>query len=133
LVPRQNIVNLQLAFWLFVTYFVGLMICSFFNHLKYIKKDIEVEKFKKLILEMYQGFPGFVYFGMVEEAVKSKKTRAMLVEKGFLIREKIEGKEVYRLGPTATSLVVAWKTEDLTKWILFLTIIMIALMILQFY
>ncbi len=97
---------------------------------------IEVEKFKRLILEMYQGFPNWFYSKMVEDVITISKVRQELVDAKFLIKEQnvIGGKvkRMYMLGPTALPLVSAWESENyakqtknLTQWLTILTLILI--------
>lgn len=89
--------------------------------------EIEVNKFKKVILDMYRGFPNFQYSGMVEQVVITQNVRDKLIDSGFLIRENNASdygeSEIYMLGPNALALVSAWNTEDLTRQIRILTII----------
>lgn len=87
-----------------------------------------IKKFKKVILEMYNGFPNVTHYGKVEKAVISSEMRDKLVEKGYLIKEidrDMENKPHtgYALGPNALPLVCAWKNEELTKRIKYLTIV----------
>ncbi len=90
-------------------------------------EKVEVNKFKKLILDMYRGFPNFQYSGMVEQVVITQNVRDKLADGGFLIKENNASdygeSEIYMLGPNALALVSAWNTEDLTRQIRILTII----------
>lgn len=107
------------------------------------KKDkIEVEKFKKLIRDMYRGFPNWQYRKMVEDVIITDEMRKSLLDSKFLLKEKHVQKgqeyDVYMLGPNALNLVSAWETEDLTKsikkltWAVFiLTGISLSLLIVQ--
>jgi len=92
---------------------------------------IEANGFKKLILDMYRGFPNFQYSGMVEQVVVMQNVRDKLVDGGFLIKENNASdygeSEIYMLGPNALALVSAWNTEDLTRQIRILTIIAAAI------
>src|SRR3989338_4886322 len=85
------------------------------------KKKIEVEKFKELILDMYRGFPNYRFYGMVEAVIKTEEDRNRLIKHGFLIKEKTGKGDQYGLGPNSLPLVSAWKTEQLTKQINYLT------------
>jgi hypothetical protein len=89
------------------------------------KVEIEVEKFKKLIKEMYRGFPNWQFRKMVEEVIVTEDMRKSLLDSKFLLKEThvAEGKEydVYTLGVNALPLVSAWETEELTKSIRKLT------------
>ncbi len=91
------------------------------------KEKVEANRFKKLILDMYRGFPNFQYSGMVEQVVITQDVRDKLADGGFLIKENNASdygeSEIYMLGPNALALVSAWNTEDLTRQIRILTII----------
>jgi len=100
--------------------------------------EIEVRKFKKLILDMYRGFPNWRYHGMVEKIIKTEEDRKQLIDQGYLIREPNLGKYTYGLGANALLLVNAWKMEqgskltaELTKGIYTFTIFLIAIALLQ--
>ncbi len=95
-----------------------------------MKEKIEVNKFRKLILDMYRGFPNYRYFNMVEQVIE-EEDRNRLIKHGFLVKEKIGERDLYSLGPNALLLVNSWKMEDLTNKIVLLTIIMIVLVIIQ--
>ncbi len=95
-----------------------------------MKEKIEVNKFRKLILDMYRGFPNYRYFGMVEPVIK-KEDINQLIKHGFLVKEKTDKGDQYSLGPNALLIVNSWKMEDLTNKIFFLTITMIVLVIIQ--
>lgn len=87
----------------------------------------ECEGFKKVILEMYNGFPNVTHFDKVEKAVISSEMRDKLVEKDYLIKETYidmqnKSHTGYMLGTNALPLVCAWKNEELTKQIKYLTI-----------
>jgi hypothetical protein len=94
-------------------------------------EKVEVDKFKKLILDMYRGFPNFQYSGMVEQVVITQNVRDKLIEGDFLLKEKHAREginyDVYMLGPNALALVSAWNTENLTRQIRILTIIVAAI------
>lgn len=97
-----------------------------------LKDEIEVEKFKKLIKDMYRGFPNFVYKGMVEKVIIMDNVRDKLEEANFLIKEKhADGKgnswDEYMLGPNALMLVSTWKSEELNQNIEWLTKILLAI------
>lgn len=100
-----------------------------------VETKVEVNRFKKLILDMYRGFPNFQYSGMVEQVVVMQNVRDKLIESGFLLREKHAREgiayDVYMLGPNALALVSAWNTEDLTRQIRILTIIAAAISVLS--
>ncbi|MFH1365040.1 MAG: hypothetical protein ABIH28_00455 [archaeon] len=94
-----------------------------------INQKIEVNKFKKLIREMYRGFPNWQFRKMVEEVIVTDEMRNALIDAKFLMKEEhvADGKkyDVYMLGPNALSLVSTWETEDLTKSIRKLTLAVI--------
>lgn len=97
-----------------------------------LNQKIEVEKFKRLVRDMYRGFPNFEYKGMVEKVITTEKMREELKKSGFLIEESFVGKDgksypMYMLGASALPLVSAWETEDLTRKIKTLTIIALAI------
>lgn len=96
-----------------------------------MKEKIEVNKFRKLILDMYRGFPNYRYFGMVESVIKTEEDRNQLIKHGFLVKEKTDKRDQYSLGPNALLLVNSWKIENLTNKIVILTITMIILIIIQ--
>ncbi len=99
-----------------------------------MKEKIEVNKFKKLILDMYRGFPSYRYFNnMVEQVIKTEEDRNRLIKHGFLVKEKTGKRDQYKysLGPNALLLVNSWKMEKLTNRILSLTTAMIVLVIIQ--
>lgn len=88
--------------------------------------EIEVNKFKKLIKDMYRGFPNWQYRKMVEDVVITEEIRKSLLDSRFLLKEKHvkDGKkyDVYMLGTNALNLVSSWETEELTKSIRKLTL-----------
>ena len=95
---------------------------------KHLKKEIEVNKFKKLVKDMYRGFPNFQYSNEVEKIIVMEEVRDELIKHGFLIKmtpivNKNGEKLPYMLGPNSLSLVSAWKTEKLTRWVIVLSII----------
>jgi len=107
-----------------------------------INQKIEVDKFKKLIREMYRGFPNWQFRKMVESVIVTDEMRKALIDAKFLMKEEYvaDGNkcDVYMLGPNALSLVSAWETEDLTKsirkltWaVIVLTGISLALLVIQ--
>ena len=88
------------------------------------KDEIEVDKFKELIKDMYKGFPNWRYAPKlpngegVEGIVTIKEVRDKLEKSGILIKSPtvVEGKEFkWMLGPNALPLVSAWKTEELAE------------------
>jgi len=93
------------------------------------KEDIEVEKFKKLILDMHRGFPAYVYFDL--DKIFPKETLNMLVVNKYLLKAEKDGKNAHRLGPTSVSLVSAWNTESLSYWVMVLSIAMLIVAIIQ--
>jgi len=96
-----------------------------------MRNEIEVERFKKLIKKMYRGFPNWQFKKMVEDVVITEEMRRQLIDAKFLLKEQytINGQkqDVYMLGPNALPLVSAWETEELTKSIIKLTWVIIAL------
>lgn len=87
--------------------------------------EIEVKKFKKLIKEMYEGFPNIQFRKKVEDVVVTDEMRKQLIDAKYLVREPyvMNGQEsyFYMIGPNALALVSAWETEELTKSIKKLT------------
>jgi len=91
---------------------------------------------------MYRGYPNFEYTGFLEEAFGSgivdilendgiivlvKKTKETII-----VGNKVKlGKGSYRLGVKGLELVAQWNIERLTKWIIFLTIALIILGVVQ--
>ena len=105
------------------------------------RDKIEVEKFKKLVKEMFRGYPNYFYFGMVEPVI-GKDRIIDLVRNKFLVKTKTvqNGKKVdaYYLGVNALPIVSAWKTEEfawetkeLTRQIKILTWVIIGLTIIS--
>jgi hypothetical protein len=105
--------------------------------------EIEVNKFKKLILEMFDGFPNLIVVGKVEQVVKNDDMIVKLLDAGYLVRDTtIENgvKQVgYFLGPGALPLVSSWKSEELTDKVkkmtytlLLLTFILVGFEVLRF-
>ena len=94
-----------------------------------MRKDIEVNKFEKLVKEMYAGFPNWHFIGMVEKVVKTKKVRDILVKNHFFIKEQVKKEkklqDQYMIGPAALPLVSAWNSEKLAKDIKILTIVLV--------
>jgi hypothetical protein len=100
-----------------------------------MKEKIEVDKFKKLIKDMFRGFPNWQYKGMVEQVIVTENMRNELIKSGYLIKEEHrkdnQDFNIYMLGPNALPLVSAWETEELTKKIKGLTIAVITLTIIS--
>lgn len=98
-----------------------------------MSKEIEVKKFKKLVTEMFRGYPNYFYFGMVEADINKEKIDD-LVKNGFLVKGEIIGRrkktDAYSLGINALPIVSAWETEELTRKIKFLTIVIIVLTVI---
>lgn len=78
-------------------------------------EKIEIEKFKDLFLDMYRGFPNYIY--TAEEVKKIIKPAALLVLRSekylILLTDNMDEKKTkyYMLGPNALSLISAWKNE----------------------
>jgi len=92
-------------------------------------EKIEVNKFKKLIKEMYEGFPNYVYYGMVEDVIKNEAILKNLIKHDFLIEgECIDGegktRKAYSLGVNALPIVSSWKIETFTIWLIILTAVL---------
>lgn len=96
-----------------------------------VKEEIDAEKFKTLILEMYDGFPNLIVVGKVEQVVRSDNIMRKLLDSGYLVRDTTLENGVksvgYFLGPAALPLVSAWKTEELSRSIKRLTFYVIGL------
>lgn len=92
-----------------------------------VKQKIEVEGFKKLLLDMYKGFPNWFYREMVESVVKTEEMREELIKQGVLFRTKMDGKFFYSLGPNGLGLVSSWKNEELTSKMIKLTFVIAVL------
>lgn len=87
------------------------------------KGEDSIKNFKLLLNAMYDGFPNG-FHGLVDYVIKNKQLIDVLEKNGYLIKSSLEKSEnipPYILGPNAIALVVAWRTEDLTKRIEFLT------------
>jgi len=81
---------------------------------KAVEEGIEVTKFKKVVLDMYRGFPNYIYYGNLDELVTSPGMMDHLVANGFFIG--VRGREnAWRLGATALPLVSAWKSEEYAR------------------
>ena len=94
-----------------------------------IKK--KVENFKNLILDMYKGFPNYIYSD-IENIIISESIRKTLIENGYLIEESDrdeKGKHHtgYMLGPSMLPLISSWKNEELAKQIKNLTVALVVL------
>jgi len=97
-----------------------------------MSEEIEVEKFRALFIDMFRGYPNYRYFGMVEQVIKSQSDIKRLIDGRFLVKEQTSNGVYYGLGPNSLPLVSVWKTEDLTKQILILTLFVAGLAMLQF-
>ncbi len=94
-------------------------------------EEIEVEKFKKLIKDMYKGFPNWVYHERLISII-NKDMIDHLVENKFLIKwtpKDPAEQRVYSLGVNALPLVSSWQIEVLTSWLIVLTIVLLILTI----
>ena len=94
-------------------------------------KEIEVDKFKNLILKMHRGFPNYIFSG-VESMIITEDIRNNLIQNGFLIKEvnrDMDGKQHpgYMLGPNSLTLVSSWMNEKIARQVRNLNIILIAL------
>jgi len=108
--------------------------------MKKVREEIEVEKFKWLIKDMFRGYPNYRYFKIVENIIKTEESRNDLIEAKILISGKYRdeqgnAQDGYSLGANALPLVSAWNNEELAKdtrnftksinnltiWLLFLT------------
>lgn len=105
-------------------------------------KSYELNKFKKMILEMHKGFPNSFYFDKIEEVVRTQDIRNNLVESNVLTTSLCmiddEDQEGYALGVNGLILANNYLTErqtlkmiNLTKYIASLTIAMLLLVSLQ--
>ena len=97
-----------------------------------MSEEIESDKFKALLIDMFRGYPNWRYFGMVEQVIKSPPDITRLLTEGFLIKEQSIDRTYYVLGPNSLPLISVWKTEELTKSILILTLFIAGITILQF-
>jgi len=95
-------------------------------------EEIEVENFKALFLDMYRGFPRWLYGKQVEDIIPTKRMREELERRGFLVIEREQRGFKYSLGPNALLLISAWGTEKLTLHIMVLTLFVVGLTILTF-
>jgi hypothetical protein len=91
-----------------------------------IREPLEVNKFKDLIKQMYNGFPNFIFFKMVEDVVKTQDIRRHLLKNKFFIKgpyRDADGniREGYSLGINALPYANALETEELTHKMLNLT------------
>lgn len=92
-------------------------------------KNIEVDNFKKLLLDMHRGYPRWVYDAKdVSKYIPSPQIED-LSEKGYLTRLISEdGKHKgYVLGPNSLTLISSWKNEELSIILKNLTIVIVAL------
>ncbi len=102
-------------------------------------EELDVNKFKELINEMYKSFPNAIYAeDKINEVVKTDIMREHLVKTGVLLKELYKSgaktKNQYFLGENALHLISAWRTEKLTEnikyltfWLIFLTILLISI------
>lgn len=93
-------------------------------------EKIEVQKFRKLILDMHRGYPNWRYRGMVEQVIKTEKDRKRLVKSGVLIEENIADGKQYSLGQTGLLLVSSWKNEETSNAVKKLTLMLVILTVL---
>lgn len=92
---------------------------------------IEVEKFKDLIKEIYEGYPNWRYpQDKLHSVIISEEDREHLIKQKILTRSKPNGKYLYGLGPEGLSLVSNWKSEDFTENVNDLTKTLVKLTIL---
>ena len=90
------------------------------------KKLEKIKTFRELINYFYNIFPnGLLSEDKINKIIVTEDVRKSLVEKRFLLREKLVSNKKYRfyysLGPNSLSLVSSWKTEELTRSIKKLT------------
>ena len=101
------------------------------------KEMTDINAFKKLIKSMYEGFPNWQYKQMVEQVIVTEEMRKKLIDTHFLVKEQhsVDGQkqDVYMLGPNSLALVSAWETEELTKSIKILTLVVVVLSIITIF
>ncbi|MBS3080904.1 hypothetical protein J4221_05510 [Candidatus Pacearchaeota archaeon] len=98
---------------------------------------LSIKEFKKMIKDMYRGYPNYKYMGFIEEVFGSKildilEADGIIVRVGEIESTEIErkkehegikiGSSAYRLGARGIELVSQWNVEKLTRWITALTI-----------
>lgn len=93
--------------------------------------EVEVDNFRKLIKDMYDGFPNGQVRTIVERVVITEAMRNHLVDTKFLLKEShvVDGREEvwYMLGPNSLALLSSWETEELTKSIKKLTWVVVVM------
>ena len=90
------------------------------------------KEFRKLVERMYKGFPNTtVHEDEVKKVIITEELRTALVDHGFFIKELYseEGREYcrYALGPSSLNLIIAWKSEELSKSILKMNVFLVVL------
>lgn len=96
------------------------------------EQEIQTEKFRELIKEMYKGFPNIrTSENLVKQVIVTEKDRDALVQRGYLIKEDhvANGKtsSYYGLGPNSLSLISAWKSEELNERIMKMNVAVVLL------
>lgn len=91
------------------------------------RKETDVKNVKQLFLMMYEEFPDTIFRNQVEKVFHNTDVIVRLVEDHYLCqdisfeseRERTVG---YYLGPAALPLVSAWKNEEFSRNIMWLTV-----------
>lgn len=96
-------------------------------------KEIDVERFKNMIFEMYKGFPNMYYSeSEIKNVIVGWDVRKTLIKEGYFIEDTYwdtqKKKHVcYTLGPNALVLVSSWINEKIARQIKYLNLILISL------
>ncbi len=89
----------------------------------------EDDNVKKILLSMYANFSGnFISSDYIKSEIENPFVIQSLVENHYL---EPMGEKDYSLGANALPLISAWKTEELTKKITALTILVVILTIIM--
>ena len=99
-----------------------------------------ISEFKKLINEMYRGFPNYVYPLNIDAVISDLDVKQTLIDQGLLVKigrsihvqpnSKPSEQELYMLGTNGLNLVNSWKIEELTKKLNTLTYVLVGLTVI---
>jgi len=86
--------------------------------------SISIKNFRSVLVDMYNGYPNYVYYGIMEKEVGDSAID--ILERDGIInkvgKQMVTNKNAYRLGIEGIKLVEHWNITRLTNWIITLTI-----------
>ena len=88
-------------------------------------QKIIIKDFKKIIKDMYKGYPMYYFYGALEQKFGRKEIIPILEDANIIRRvdiNNLDGKTRYILGIEGLKLVEHWSIGTLTKWIIILTV-----------